>query len=692
VSDIPTDNLTSPPVVSQPLDPAGAYDSLNAALAYEARGFSVIPLVPSEKRPAVTLAPFLSGQDRMSAAEIRTYWTANPQHGVGIVTGTPSGLVVVDVDPRNGGSVEAVLEKGCATDLVASTGGGGVHFFLRHPGPAYSVPCGKTVLPGVDRKGDGGYVVAPPTVHPNGTPYTWEQTGEVGELPPWVLERPTATAPTGEDRGQWVADAIAHPEAAISGTQEDTLTRLTWYYAGQVQQGRVDYDIALSTLCLWTSQLPLGNKHDPWTEQHVRDRLDRGIARRKDGFAVTVVGTAGSLSVATGEKKRAMTDEEMIASVVAACRSAKVRSLERLPQVEWIAPLVLPRGVLVDLHGDPKAGKSTFLAHLLRAILEGGEFFGQQTTKTKAIWFTEQPPPTFAPLLQAAGLYDHPDLLVLHHYEAMTASWHHRVAALVRVAVDEGAGVLVIDTFTKLAGIRGEDENNSGSVLTALDALEMAKAAGLTVILVRHDRKSGGRVTDAGRGSNAVAGEVDVIYQLVKDNRDDPTARRLGYVGRLGEIPGYRLLSLTEEGYGLVGTPGERNAQQRDDAQRADWELIASVLPRAREEAISVTELAKRLEGRLGISKVRDRLAEYRQAVEEPDEDGYDRDPGLLTWLGKDGRGGWRRACGCGLEFQPCGECEGCTGGEACRASTTLRLVTDPECSEGNHHAGASTS
>jgi hypothetical protein len=187
-----------------------------------------------------------------------------------------------------------------------------------------------------------------------------------------------------------------------------------------------------------------------------------------------------------------LTDDEAIALVVAKCRSAKVRSLERPPQVEWIAPLVLPRGVLVDLHGDPKAGKSTVLAHLLRAVLDGGEFFGHSTAKTKAVWFTEQPPPTFAPLLREAGLYEHPDLIVLHHHEVMAASWRLRVAALVQVAKAEGAGVLVIDTFTKLAGIRGEDENQSGSVLTALDALEMAKAAGLTVILVRHDRKSGG--------------------------------------------------------------------------------------------------------------------------------------------------------------------------------------------------------
>lgn len=675
---IPTDELTVLPAVPDAADPARASAPLDAALAYVTRGYSVIPFVPGTKRPAIPIAPYLNGSERMSKEAVRTCWTAKPEAGIAIVTGAPSDLVVVDVDPRNGGSVEAVLEKGCATGMVACTGGGGRHFFLRHPGT--SVPCGKTVLPGVDRKGDGGYVVAPPTIHPNGVPYTWEQTGEVGEPLPWVLERPTATSPTGEDRGPWVADTIGHPEAVVAGTQEDTLTRLAWWAAGHLP-----YDIALGLLLTWTSQLPLGNTSDPWTHEQVKDRLDRAVVRRKDEFPVNFVGgpTIG-LSAVAGGRKRELTDDEAIALVVAACRSAKTRSLERSHQVEWIAPLVLPRGVLVDLHGDPKAGKSTLLAHLLRAVLDGGEFFGHATAKTKAIWFTEQPPPTFAPLLQDAGLYDHPDLIVLHHYEAMAASWRHRVAALVRVAVEEGAGVLVIDTFTKLAGIRGEDENNSGSVLTALDALEMAKAAGLTVVLVRHDRKSGGDNLSAGRGSNAVAGEADVIYQLVKDSKDAPNMRRLRYDGRLGEIPSERRIALEKGQYQLLGTPAEIAARAAEATKWADWELIASVAPDTPENAIPGTKLAKVVKEKCGLGRdtTLKRLAEYREHVEE-----WGPSPGMLVWDGEDGRGGYWRICECRMESVTCGTCERCTTNKPCQ---TWRLVTDPAC-PGHDYARAKT-
>jgi hypothetical protein len=669
VSSTPTDDLTVSPPVPEVSDLARTSDTLDTALAYVARGYSVIPLVPGTKRPAVKLAPFLDESQRMTDADVRAYWSQNPQAGIAIVTGAPSGLVVVDVDPRNGGSVEAVLEKGCATGFVVCTGGGGTHFFLRHPG--HPVPCGKTVFPGVDRKGDGGYVVAPPTIHPNGEPYYWsEQTGEPGELPAWVLEAPTSTAPTGEERGPWVAETLAHPERVLPGTQEETLTRLCWWAAGHQA-----YDVALAMLTLWVGQLELSVPSEPWTEQHVRDRLDRALEKRKDEFAVTFVGGAASgSSAAAPGSKRELTSEAAIAMVVAACRSAKVRSLEQAPQVEWIAPLVLPRGVLVDLHGDPKAGKSTFLAHLVRAILDGAEFFGHPTTKARVLWFTEQPRPTFAPLLHAAGLYDHPDLLVLHHHEVMAAPWRERVKGMVQVAKEQGATVIIIDTFTKLAGVRGEDENKAGSMLTALDELEAAKAAGLTVVLIRHDRKSGGGVIDAGRGSNAVAGEADVIYQLVRETKDAPNVRRLRYEGRLGEIPLERRIALEGGEYQLLGTPEEIAARAAVQEMWADWELLASMAPDTPETAIPGIELAKRVKGQLGRDKAMARLAEYRELTDE-----CGPFPGMLVWHGEDGRGGYWRICECHLESGPCGTCEDCTDSKPCKEST-LRLVTDPTC------------
>ena len=129
-----------------------------------------------------------------------------------------------------------------------------------------------------------------------------------GELPAWVLERPSRTSPTGEERGEWIADTIATPAAVLPGTQEDTLTKLTFYHAGQIARGRMDYDIALFNLYLWTSHLPLGNESDPWTKEHVRDRLDRALEKRKKESPITFVGGPAEIGAgSTGGKKRELT-------------------------------------------------------------------------------------------------------------------------------------------------------------------------------------------------------------------------------------------------------------------------------------------------------------------------------------------------------------------------------------------------
>jgi len=124
---------------------------------------------------------------------------AHPTGTLAIRTGRVSGLCVVDIDPRNGGTIDRALMTPTAT---VATGGGGWHLYYRHPGGELA---GK--LPdraGVDIKSDGGYVVAPPSIHP-GTkrPYRWVGGRPLDEMPPALVQacQPvpalTVTAPTG---------------------------------------------------------------------------------------------------------------------------------------------------------------------------------------------------------------------------------------------------------------------------------------------------------------------------------------------------------------------------------------------------------------------------------------------------------------------------------------------------------------
>ncbi len=145
--------------------------ALHAALALTRRGIAVIPLRSRSKVPAL---PWQEYQDRRpSDSEVRRWWKRS--RGVAIVTGSVSGVIVVDVDPRNGGSVEALEELVGPLPpgpVVASgRGDGGRHFWLRHPGGF--VPS-RSIAPGIDVLGDGHLAIVPPSIHPEGGAYRWE--------------------------------------------------------------------------------------------------------------------------------------------------------------------------------------------------------------------------------------------------------------------------------------------------------------------------------------------------------------------------------------------------------------------------------------------------------------------------------------------------------------------------------------
>lgn len=115
-----------------------------------------------------------------SPARLAAMLAAAPRGLMAIRTGTAAGLAIIDIDPRNGGQVDPALMVPTA---AVATGGGGWHLYYRHPGgPLLGALPGRA---GVDVKGDGGYVVAPPSVHPGtGRAYRWAGARPVSEMPP----------------------------------------------------------------------------------------------------------------------------------------------------------------------------------------------------------------------------------------------------------------------------------------------------------------------------------------------------------------------------------------------------------------------------------------------------------------------------------------------------------------------------
>ena len=141
---------------------------------------------------------------------IKGLWEGRPQANVGICTGRESGITVLDVDPRNGGSdslAQLITQYGELPEtLVCGTGGGGLHFYFQHP-EQFQLKGKVPGYAGLDIKSDGGYVVAPPSRHHSGGVYRWLsdwRTTNIAPVPEWLLEliRVEAEAAAREAEGE----------------------------------------------------------------------------------------------------------------------------------------------------------------------------------------------------------------------------------------------------------------------------------------------------------------------------------------------------------------------------------------------------------------------------------------------------------------------------------------------------------
>ena len=219
----------------------------DAAFAYAARGWSVIAVQPQGKRPLVAWREF---QQRCATADEIAHWFRHwPDANVGIVTGRVSGIVVVDVDAGHGGddSVAAAeaLHGPLPATVAAATGGGGHHLYYAHPGG--TVPNRVGIRPGIDVRGDGGCVVAPPSLHPSGRRYAWvpgRGPDECTLAPVPVHFFGDAARPLGHSPQHW---RTLIREGLPEGRRNATIASLT----GHLLWRGVDLDVVLNLMLAW---------------------------------------------------------------------------------------------------------------------------------------------------------------------------------------------------------------------------------------------------------------------------------------------------------------------------------------------------------------------------------------------------------------------------------------------------------
>lgn len=155
-------------------------DLVNAMLAYVERGWPVLPLTPREKRPFGRLVPNGLNDATTDALKALMWWREEPEANIGLRTGVE--FDVLDLDgPAALESLKSIAPGYKHEGPVAATGKG--YHLLFVPTGARNAAA---KLPGIDFRGQSGYIVAPPSVHPNGHLYQWRKDGPLPEPTEWL--------------------------------------------------------------------------------------------------------------------------------------------------------------------------------------------------------------------------------------------------------------------------------------------------------------------------------------------------------------------------------------------------------------------------------------------------------------------------------------------------------------------------
>jgi len=455
-----------------------------AALEYHQQGLWPIPVHPDKKQPLILWAEFQARQPTVE--ELYRWWAEFPNARIGLVTGAGPDLVAIDLDPRNGGKPEDVEVPAGAPRVC--TPRKGLHHYCRHPG--HQVPNRVGIRPGVDIRGDGGFVIAPPSPG-----YVWEVPLDGHPLPmvpAWVLEEDRQKE-SGKARGDdWFSRTYA--EATPKGQRNDTATRL----AGYLLHKEVSPEVTTEILRPWASRCV-----PPFPQEEL-------------------AGVVASIWKREADKNRRP----------ALCLQAP--STLVAPELRFTIDSLVPAGTLTLLIGKDKIGKTLFAMEMIRAVRSGTPFLGQFPAaqgEVIALFLDDPTGLVRERLVERLGLSDD-GLAVATHLDADTDHPPRLLDALANEAAARRPALIIVDALYVL--LKGREQlQQAGEMVPLMRRLDrIAEESGAAVVLIHHPRKS----DEEAAGSFVIRASAKSILTLSRprdqdDGGGDPnTGRRLLHV------------------------------------------------------------------------------------------------------------------------------------------------------------------
>jgi hypothetical protein len=556
---------------------------LSAALWYASLGWSVVPThrivngacscpagaacTSKGKHPAVAWTPYQSVAATIE--QIRAWFGPGglfAGHGVGIVTGAVSGFVVVDVDEGPGKAGGETLNDlqflngDMPHTVVARTGGGGKHIFLLHPGGVW-VTTGRNVLgPGVDVRGDGGFIVAAPSLHESGRYYLWDaachpRDTPIAAAPAWVVEMAEGSAPD-------PATGQRAPSTGTTGTGE--IVRDSW---GRVIDGRERFMVGIvcgviASLAREADALPTVEAvvAEAWPT-YERGARARGASLEADGRGETLMRQRAGHFLRRAEKGKWKLDKREAPPFGedkgdALMRATPVEELDFsiIQPRRWVYGRELIRGYVSVLASVGGVGKTAYALLAAICMALGLPLLGVTVHGRTRVWVInlEDPLEEMRRRMAAAMRHhkievanlagwlfldsgrDQPLVVTIRGQDG--ALWMAPVVpAFVAEIKRRGIGAVLVDPLVH-SHTANENDNTEMAFVMGLWA-RVAHEGDCAVWLAHHFRKGGqGGDADAVRGAGAIQGAVRAMHTLSAMTEEE--AERVGVKAedRLGYI------------------------------------------------------------------------------------------------------------------------------------------------------------
>lgn len=268
LSNLNVDNDNTKKIKNQEKRSINEMSLSEAALYYAHLGYKVFPLKPRDKRPLGVLIRHGCKDASADIDTIKKWWEAYPEANIGFVTGKANHCIVIDIDGPTGKEELLKIKKGrnFPKTIIAKSGReGGGHLYFQYPKGVETVKNRAAVLANVDIRADGGYIVVPPSVHPNGNKYSWKRDfcqQDMACMPEWLLQELIQESQK-KDFSEKAFEIKTHPyfsrefsntlskiKNCPEGKRNDTLYRGTFKLAQMCHSGYLQENVVKEQLAI----------------------------------------------------------------------------------------------------------------------------------------------------------------------------------------------------------------------------------------------------------------------------------------------------------------------------------------------------------------------------------------------------------------------------------------------------------